>query len=92
MGGQITNLEKSIAEKEDSIALVSTQLNNCNKKDVLVSLSDTYDASLVKEVIHLREIISELQRKLCEVSLKFHVTCYYTIMQKLQQIFVKHIS
>lgn len=52
------------------MALVFTHLNNCDKNNGPISLYDVYDGSLVSEVVDQRKIVTELQRKLCEVSFK----------------------
>lgn len=68
MAKNITKLEKMIAEKEGFIALVHTRLGNRCQRPGLELTYDSVEKSLIKEISDLREVVSELQQTLFEVS------------------------
>ena len=67
MSRNITNIEKALAEKEGFMALAHTRLGNRCQRPGLEFTSDRVETSLTREVVELREIVSQLQQKLCEV-------------------------
>lgn len=67
MTRNITQIEKSIAEKEAYMALAHTRLGNRCQRPGLELTKDLVETFLVKEVYDLREIVKELQQKLFEV-------------------------
>lgn len=67
MTQNITQIEKSIAEKEGYMALAHTRLGNRCQRPGLELTRDLVETYLVKEVHELREIVKELQQTLCEV-------------------------
>lgn len=68
MAKNVTNLEKLIAEKEGFIGLVHTRLGNRCQRPNLELTYDNVEKSLIKEISDLRDVVSELQRTLFEVS------------------------
>ncbi|XP_014610058.1 PREDICTED: tektin-1 [Polistes canadensis] len=66
MTRNITQIEKSIAEKEGYMALAHTRLGNRCQRPGLELTRDLVETYLVKEVHDLREIVKELQQTLCE--------------------------
>ncbi|KAF7402898.1 hypothetical protein HZH66_005165 [Vespula vulgaris] len=67
MTRNITQIEKSIAEKEAYMALAHTRLGNRCQRPGLELTKDLVETFLVKEVYDLREIVKELQQKLFEL-------------------------
>lgn len=68
MSHNITNIEKALTEKEGFMALAHTRLGNRCQRPGLELTTDRVETSLTREVVELREIVSQLQQKLCEVS------------------------
>ncbi|KAI4488541.1 hypothetical protein M0802_011544 [Mischocyttarus mexicanus] len=66
MTRNVTQIEKSIAEKEGYMALAHTRLGNRCQRPGLELTKDLVETYLVKEVHDLREIVKELQQTLCE--------------------------
>ncbi|KAK1133939.1 hypothetical protein K0M31_011726 [Melipona bicolor] len=67
MKDNITRIEKSIAEKENFLALAHTRLGNRCQRPGLELTRDLVETNLVKEVYDLREIVSKLQATMFEV-------------------------
>ena len=67
MKDNITRIEKSIAEKENFLALAHTRLGNRCQRPGLELTRDLVETNLVKEVYDLREIVSKLQTTMFEV-------------------------
>ncbi|KOX68525.1 Tektin-1 [Melipona quadrifasciata] len=66
MKDNITRIEKSIAEKENFLALAHTRLGNRCQRPGLELTRDLVETNLVKEVYDLREIVSKLQATMFE--------------------------
>ncbi|KAK9301060.1 hypothetical protein QLX08_006404 [Tetragonisca angustula] len=66
MKDNITRIEKSIAEKENFLALAHTRLGNRCQRPGLELTRDLVETNLVKEVYDLREIVSKLQTTMFE--------------------------
>lgn len=63
----ITQVEKSIAEKESYLALAHTRLGNRCQRPGLELTHDLVEISLVREVYELQDIVAKLQQTLLEV-------------------------
>lgn len=63
----ITNLEKSIAQKENYMALAHTRLGNRAQRDGIELCQDLAQTKLMTEISKNIENVSILQQCLCEV-------------------------
>lgn len=76
----ITNLEKSLAEKEGFMALAHTRLGNRAQRPGIELCKDSVEIALVREVAELRKNCAELQHMLVEA----HASLRYLLKTQIQ--------